>query len=1091
MTRRSAILLPRMRSAWPLLLSVLVSTLVAASLVAAFAGFSAAALPQAVSSELLSSPHRTVTVSGAIDANQDREDEAVVSASIRHAFGGIRYTSAGATWSDPIGLPALRGAKTVPLLQAAAMSQIKANVKLTEGTWPAGTVLAEAADAARRDPALVQAVAPASAASALRLSVGQVLTLRDRLTGAKVRFELTGLYRPLNQSAPYWNLDLISPSGASEQPGFITYGPFLVGNGAFGERGLAIGGASWLYQLGTTRLAASQLDPLSARIGSAVSYLSGSQRLGGLQAASELPVLLSGVATKLVVAKSLLLVGELELLLLVAAALTLTARTLASQREDESAVLGARGASRRQLFLLTLAEALLVTVLAAAAGAVLGGRLAGILAKTGALRSAGLRVGGISADDWWTAGAVFLLCTAVMVWPALSLTSPGQARARRGRRAAVAVAALTGADLALVVIAVLAGWQLRQFSVLGRTAGGLGVDPVLALAPAIALAAGTVLPLRLLPLLARAGDRLAARTRRVGAALTTWELSRRAARQSAPMLLVVLAVGTSTLALAQHQSWRQSTSDQGAFLAGADVRADTLFPATIQVSGRIARARGVQAAMAVSTGLAGPGNGEVLAVDARHGAAVALLRSDETAPGIWRDLAPAPAPHAITLPGRVVRVRITAAMAPGAGPGIGPVPVSLSVQDGAGVVYQVPAGTLPADGRPHQLVASLAPAGEAVYPLRLLAIMAGFELPPRPRQSAVAAAAARTATFSVTGLAASPAEKGAFTGRIEVAGALAAWTPGLNAEAFDESGVGNSPILLPGSNTGTVVFHPGDGISPSTGFVNSPSTPIPAVAILRSAVPSTEIPGVATAAFLRANNLETGSVVQVTAGQAPITVKIVASVGAFPTVTGPAGALIIDETAAQDLVAAQGLPPFGVTEWWLATRSGVVPSGLPPNTTVTSAAKIAGALSGDPMAVIPQQAIQATALAAALLAILGFSVSVAGSIRERRAQSAILAALGLAGRARARLLIFEALALSLPAAATGLLLGTVLAHLLVPAVTLTATAAAPAVPVLVRVPLNAVIGIALFVTAIPVVAAAVTIIYRPDPAAQLRASETA
>ena len=190
-------------------------------------------------------------------------------------------------------------------------------------------------------------------------------------------------------------------------------------------------------------------------------------------------------------------------------------------------------------------------------------------------------------------------------------------------------------DVALLALAALAAWQLRQFSVLGRTSGGLGVDPVLAVAPAIALAAGTVLPLRLLPMLA--SNRLAARTRRLGGAMTSWELSRRATRQSAPMLLVVLAVGTSTLALAQHQSWRQSAFDQSAFLAGADVRATTLLPATSGTAGRIAHARGVTSAMAVSTGLTGPNSATVLALDSRHASGGALLNNRPAA--LWRRIA--------------------------------------------------------------------------------------------------------------------------------------------------------------------------------------------------------------------------------------------------------------------------------------------------------------------------------------------------------------------------------------------------------------------------------------------------------------------
>ncbi|HUD35972.1 MAG TPA: FtsX-like permease family protein [Streptosporangiaceae bacterium] len=1082
---RSSILWPRMWSVWPLLLSVLLSTLIAASLVAAFAGFSAAALPQAVSAELAGSAHRFVAVSGAINAQQERSDAVAVRASVARAFGTVPYASADATWSDPIGLPA-RGSKTVPLVQAAAMTGIRAQVKLTEGSWPASP--------ATPGDRPIEAAVPATAAATLHLSVGQELTLRDRVTGTKVSFRVTGVYRPVNQAAAYWSLDLIPPSGVSVQPGFITYGPFLVSGSAFSASGaggrLAVGGASWLYQLGTTRVAASQLTPLSARINAAGHYLTATQSLGGLAVTTGLPALLATVATKLVVARSLLLVGELELLLLSGAALTLTARTLASQREEEAATFSARGAGRRQLLRLALAESLLVTVVAAAAGAVLGSRLAAVLATTGPLRRAGLVISGIPADDWLTVAAVLVLCTAVMIWPALRPASPSQARARRGRRAAIATAATAGADVGLLVLAVLAGWQLREYSVLGRTSAGLGVDPVLALAPAVALAAGTVLPLRLLPLLARAGDRLAARTRRLGGALTSWELARRATRQSAPMLLVVLAVGTSTLALAQHDSWRQSALDQSAFLAGADVRASTLQPATPRVAGEIAHAPGVTAAMAVATALNPPSGGEVLAVDARQGPAAVLATAGGVSPAAWRQIAPPGPRQLITLPGHPVRIQLTASMAEGQGPAIGPVLVVLTVQDAAGVTYTIAAGDLRADGRPHSLVATLASSRQAIYPLRLLAITASYAIPPQPAQAQVAAQTHRIATFTVSGLATAQALGGPFTARLDAAALLGSWLPSATPPQFADSVAGQAPEVVTPMPAGTVRFHPGFGVELGGFIVVSSVTPVEGQVSFRAPVTSV-IPGIATTAFLRANHLNVGSVIGVTAGEdlAPVNVRIVAAVASFPTVTSPGGALIVDQAAAQDVVAAQGLPPVPVTQWWLATRSGAPPPGLPRGTTVTTKAGLAAALLGDPMAVIPQQAIQATALAAALLAVLGFSVSIAGSVRERRSQSALLAALGVTARTQARLLSFEALALTLPAAATGLLLGTVLAHLLVPAVTLTATAAAPAVPVLVRVPLAPAIAIALVVTALPVLAATASAIRRPDPAAQLRASE--
>jgi predicted lysophospholipase L1 biosynthesis ABC-type transport system permease subunit len=80
-----------------------------------------------------------------------------------------------------------------------------------------------------------------------------------------------------------------------------------------------------------------------------------------------------------------LLVGELELLLLAGAALTLTTRTLVIQREDESALLAARGAGRWQLARLALAEALLLAIAGTGAGLVAGVLLARRLATLGPL----------------------------------------------------------------------------------------------------------------------------------------------------------------------------------------------------------------------------------------------------------------------------------------------------------------------------------------------------------------------------------------------------------------------------------------------------------------------------------------------------------------------------------------------------------------------------------------------------------------------------------------------------------------------------------------------------------------------------------
>ena len=1081
--------MPRMGSVRLLLLTVMVSTLIAAGLVAALAGFAASALPQAVSSELARSPRAAISIYGGFGAAQARIDRPKVAAALRHAFGSVPFTTDVAVWSDPITLPTPSRGTTVSLLQAAALDRIRGQVRLTAGRWPSRT--------APGGP--VEALAPASVAGDLRLPLGRTVVLRDRQSGAPVRFRLTGRYRPDDSASPYWALDLIGSTGSSSANGFITYGPLIVAPGAFASGALATGGVTWLAAPRIAAVGAGQLRPVARRVGQAMASLAGSPDLGGLQASSGLPAAFAGVATRLVVARSLLLVGVLELLLLAGAALTLTARTLASQREEESALLAARGAGRWQLARLALAEALLVAVVGTGAGLLIGGRLAGLLARSGQLRAVGLRISGTPADVWWTMAAVLLLGTGVMVWPALRPASPGAARARKGRAAVVSAAARAGGDVALVVLALLAVWQLRQYSVLGRTAGGIDVDPVLAVAPAIALAAATVLPLRVLPALASAADRLASRTRRLTGAMTTWEISRRATRQTAPMLLVVLAVGTGTLALAQHQSWRRSALDQSSFGAGADVRADTAVPVPLGRTATIARAPGVRAAMAVTTSLTVPSGGQVLALDARQAPATVLLRGDQSplpAAALWGKLRSAPMPDVVTLPGRPARLEISASLAAGSRADLGPVPVSVSIQDAAGSVYTVPAGTLPDDGRFHPLTVSLSATRQATYPLKLLGIAAGYTLPPVPSRHAVAAAATRQAVFAVRALAVSASPAGAFAAPFATGQVLAGWTPGVSAPDLALAGVGVPPTLAAGpaaAGPGTMTFHPGYGqTSPFAPPLVPPLLPVFGQLSFVAPVRATIIPGIATRAFLRSSDLHVGALFQIVApGPVPLTVRIVAAVTGFPTVTSQQGGLIVDQAVVQELIAQQSAPPLGVNQWWLRTSTGAAPPGLPAGTVVTERARLYAELLADPMAAIPQQAVQSIAIAAALLAILGFSVSVAGSVRERRSQTALLSALGVSAAVQVRLLCLEALALSVPAALTGLLLGTVVAHLLVPAVTLTAAAAAPVPPVLVEVPLVTVLVLALIVMAIPVAAAAASAVLRPDPAAQLRAGESA
>jgi FtsX-like permease family len=305
------------------------------------------------------------------------------------------------------------------------------------------------------------------------------------------------------------------------------------------------------------------------------------------------------------------------------------------------------------------------------------------------------------------------------------------------------------------------------------------------------------------------------------------------------------------------------------------------------------------------------------------------------------------------------------------------------------------------------------------------------------------------------------------------------------------------PAVSAASPVGTalaVTFRPGYGLA-SSGVPGVPSDPVHGQLQLSAASPPAAIPGLATRSFLAASNAGVGSTVTTNVNGAIISVRIVAAVTTFPTVSAGGGALIVDLGALQRILTAGSLAPAQPDQWWLATSSGVPPPGLdavlPPGSAITSRGGVAARLLGDPLSTVPQQALLVVAIAAAVLAVTGFCVSIAAGVRLRRAENALLAALGVAPRAAAGQLCLEKLMLSLPAALAGLVLGVVLAELLVPAITLTSSATTPVPPVLIQFSWSQTLPLALAVAVLPVLAAALTVMRRPDAAAELRAAEAA
>jgi FtsX-like permease family len=1122
----------RVTAHWVVLAAAALTTLVAATSGAALAVFAGQALPRAVRHDLSVASGTALSIAGPVTNGRTATTASTLRTAVGRSLDRVPFGFWSGTWSGPLDLvpgslparPSSIGKRDTPLLEAAALTGVASHSVLVSGHWPAAPVASQIARSpeARSAAAVsdIPAALPASAAALLHVSTGDVLTLKDAISSAGISFRITGLFAPRRLSgtaASYWGLDTIPASGSSTYGRYTTYGPLLVSPGAFAPAAGSHGAAALTARTGTwlalpemTKFTDRDLSVISGRLSALRQAMVKSSLLSGIQLSTALPSVLGGAASDLSVARSLLVICALQLMVLALAALLAVARLLASQREDETALITARGGTRWQLVRLTAAEVIPLCAVAAAGGALAGVRLAGLLATEGPLKAAGVKLPGpafllgasgtgSAAGTWLGAIAaalvVMLIAVAAMLGPLLGFgPATTEARVRRGRQAAIAGATRAGADVALIVLAVLAGWQLRRYS--AGTGPTTAIDPVLVLAPALALAGGTVVTLRLLPALARAGDRFAGRGRRLIAPLAGWQVSRLPLRQGGAALLLVMAVATGTLALAQHASWIRSVHDQGSFDVGADAQVDTPAPLNPGATGVITGAVGVRHAMAVYVQTAAV-PAEILAINAAQAARTVRFRPDQASVPVARlfdEITPRSSPGAL-IPGHPDVIKFSAALTPkGIAVGTGgilplvtgeasaiarevrPVAVTVTVADSTGDMYQLNAGSLPPDGRRHVLQASLGGA-DASYPLRLVQIALSYQMP-----AATEAALALTVTGPD----------------------LSGWHGSATSPAMQDiesQNAATGPSAVPANDSwvakgDTATFTFSSGFGQQVNYSGPPQSVFAQVALSAAASTSAApLPAIATSAFADVNDLGPGSVFPASLNGLTVPLSIVAVVKTFPTVTASTGALIVDLPAAQLRAVSQGAVPLGVTQWWLSTADHKIPPGLsralPPGSAVTGAAEVTAALISNPLSAAPQESLLALAAAAALLAITGFWVSIAANVRQRRAETALLAALGISRRSAALQLCLEKLMLSVPSALLGVILGTVVARLLVPAVTLTAAATQPVPPPVTLFDLPQTLPLAAAVAILPALATALIMMRQPDPAAELRAAEAA
>lgn len=1100
----------RVRAHRLLLSAAVLAVLLTTSVLAALTAFSGSVGDAALRHTLThrSAASAALVVSASVDHERRAEaDEAVRKAS-RDAFDGLPVTVEKLESSGSYALPrslqdpaARRGEPD--LTHFAALDRDR--IRITEGKAPA----------ASDGTGPVQVALPVVAAEALKLEPGARLTVTDRLhDDKKQRVLVTGVYEAGDRSAPYWQLDPLGGRGVRKLA-FTTYGPLLTDPSVLASGALGGGQTSWLASADFATLTTGSMEGLrDASAGAPKALTAAPVFASGVTARMSLPTVLDQLDRALLVSRSTLMIVAVQLVLLAAYALLLVARLLNSERDGERELLRARGGSRGRITSFAAIEALLLAVPAAVAAPLLAGPLTGLLAERSALSRIGLEVGEASTGTvWLVSAAVALACALAVVAPSLAAGAGG----RRSRAASLPGPVRAGADLGLLLIAAVAYWQLdRQAgggALTGDRAGNLGIDPLLVTAPALALLAGTVLTLRLLPPAARLAERRAAKGRGLPAALAGWQFSRRPLRGAGPVLLLVLSVAMGMLAIGQSASWNRSQSDQADFGSGASVRlvgGHGGGPATAGLYSGLDGVRQAAPAHRTTVEASGGRTAEILALDTAHADEGMLMRSDlagQSPRGVFDTIAPKPAPRpGLVLPEGSTRVkldlRITTVSPKPSGsavdPDARPPVVTVLLEDRYGLPYRFLAGPVPVDGRPVPVSFAVSAAGGPA--------VTGIEVDDSPpfgqaQKRRITVSDVRVVTGSGDDNASGSGSPEASEGSerpVRVSESVR-WDASMTLTEHGDSRPGKPPVR--NGTSGLPDFTYDTGVESEDGWGQTTST----LRIATARPKAAPLKAVATDSYLKNANAKLGDEIDLTLAGNTVRVTLADSVRRLPT-TGAAelsgtadpaqygGALLLDLKAVTEVLSQRTTATIEATEWWLSAAPGDAPKvaaalrALPDTdpAQVLVRDEAAQQLVDDPLGAGPQSALPAVAVVAAALAAVGFAVSASGSRRERSAELGVLRALGAPRRQLARMIAAEQGVLIALALLIGLGIGTVLTRAVVPLIVLTGQADRPVPPVLVELPAGQVAALLAGVAALPLVIVATMALRRGDPAVTLR-----
>ncbi|GAA1958316.1 FtsX-like permease family protein [Kitasatospora viridis] len=1012
----------------------------------------------------------------------------------------IRMAARGHALALPQQAAAANGKQTDPDLTMLD-SLDPARVSLSAGRLPRATA----------PGAPIEVAAPDAAIGRLGLKPTALpvsLQLVDRFDSSTHQVLVTGTYHPTDITDPYWQIDPLGGRGV-QVSGFTTYGPLLAPDNVFTDSSAVQQTVNWLITADFSHASLADLDAVHGRIDP---QLGAFQNATGWSTTSQLPTVLDELHNDLLAARSTLVIGALQLAVLAIAALVLVTRLLSERQSTENALLTARGAAWYRIAGITALEAGVLALPGALFAPLLVPALLGLLGRTGALARVHVPLGsGLNPTAWLVSVATSLVAVLIVLAPTVLRAGGSVIQVRAGRRQAM-VSGLTrsGGDLVLLVLAVLAYLQLRQYGS-GTTGGALstdssghlGLDPVLVVAPTLALCAGTVLALRLLPVAARFGERWAVRGAGLPTALAGWQFARRPRRNTGPVLLMVLAVSMGILALGQSASLSASQRDQADFSSVGGLRITQLALPSVGQAGLLASLPGGDQVIPVSRQalpLASGKTGQLLALDADKAAQSVRLRSDLSGGrGPAQYFGPITRPagsDGLDLPGQPLKLTLDLSVSTtstGAPIAVQPDPwmlqapwptpptpptLILSLHDRVGNAFTSVLSDLPLNGDATVdadfSTQSAYPAGRPSFPLTLTSAQLNFaegshgDEKQQVTVHRITSVAADGSTATTAGLPNSvnwqapdvttASDSATFNSLAEETGPA---VPPVNPTVDTKD---RQDVLRVGYYNGL-----GAGTNSAVFPLQGPAGPAPTI-----------INALVTKGLLTELGAKVGQTAPLEVSNTQLKLMIVGVVPAVPTVAATGGdddlTMLVDLPTLSRAVSGLGGAPPGTNEWWLPSRSpgdpapgklaaalraSVVPSQLQLDDELVDGLRL------DPLAAAPQAWLLGLTVTAAVLAAIGFAAAAIGAAAERATEFAVLRALGTPARQLARTAAAEQGILIALGLGLGTVLGALLTQLVVPLTVLTPTAQRPMPPALVVLPTGQVLLLLVAVAALP------------------------